>query len=256
MIRTVIIFLLAIATAYGQTNPDTGKPETEPYRNEASDPAFQKNRTLFKAGASLPILRQSSFTGYYAAIALEATAEQKIYKGLTVLAGLDNTFGLALDGRNTKFYSLEMPVALRYYFSLTRQQKQRADRHSFFSPYVAIQTHNVLFSQVAFAGLGLSDLERYHQGNVLPYRTPHPVRLDTRWNRAGDRFDLLQYAFLQLGSQHQVLKKRGYLDVNVLVPIPGLIHNKRDYTLSTPSIVNVKLGVYLARPVAGNGPIR
>ncbi|GAB3260994.1 hypothetical protein GCM10027347_25740 [Larkinella harenae] len=247
MLRSLIAFLLTITTVYGQINPDAGNLGPVVSQRSSTDPVFRPMRTVLKAGASIPLLRQSSFTGYYAAIALEATVEQKIYKGLAVLGGLDNTFGLAMDGRGTKFYSLEMPVALRYYFSLTRRQKQRTDRHSFFSPYVAIQTHNVLFSQVAYAGSDLSDLERYHRGNVQPYRTPAPVWPNGKRGLAGDRFDLMQYAFFQLGSQHQLFKKRGHLDVNVIVPIPGLVYNKHDYTLSTPAIVNVKMGWHLAR---------
>ncbi|GAB3934019.1 hypothetical protein [Larkinella terrae] len=243
MIRFAIVFLLAIASVYGQPNFDTGKLETEFNQNGLPDPTLQKARTLFKVGASLPILRQSSFNGYYAAISLDATVEKKLVGGLTVLAALENTFGLALDGRTTHLYSLEMPVALRYYFPLTQRQKQRVDRHSFFSPYVAFQTHNVLFSELTYSRSISYDLAREYKGTVNRAETNTFIGK----GRIGDQFNLLEYAYFQLGSQHQMFKKRGYLDINVLIPSRYLIYNKRDYALASPGIVNVKLGYNLVR---------
>ncbi|WP_146624510.1 hypothetical protein [Larkinella arboricola] len=232
MIRLLTVFMLGLATVYGQPDSYQENPE-----------AVYKKRTLLKVGASLPILRQSSFTGYYAALTLDATVEQKVYKGLTVLGGVDITGALAMDGRATKFYSLEMPLALRYYFSLTRRQKQRTDRHSFFSPYVALQTHNVLFNRVIYSGSGLTDLAGYYRGRVL--RPETNGGLIKNGGRVGDGFTMLDYAYLQVGSQHQVFNKRGYLDINVLVPVRDLIYSKGEYTLSTPGIINVKLGYNL-----------
>lgn len=241
MIRCSIVFLLAMTSAYSQSSSYRQNPKasTDPSVS-APGPAA---KTLVKVGAALPILRQSSFTGYYAALALEATVEQKLYRGLTVLGGIDNTFGRALDGRGTKFYSLDMPLAVRYYFSLTRRQKQRADRHSFFSPYVAIQTHNVIRSRVDYEGRVMTDLANYHRGTVS-YNNLPVWGLPTS-GRVGERWNMLEYAYLQVGSQHSVFRQRAYLDVNVAVPVPGLIYNKYEYTLSTPPIVNVKLGYKL-----------
>ncbi|MFC5412943.1 hypothetical protein ACFPMF_26705 [Larkinella bovis] len=95
---------------------------------------------------------------------------------------------------------------------------------------------------------------KFYSLEMLPDRAPNPGRVAGTWGRAGDHFDLLPYAFLQPGSQHQVLTKRGYLDGNGIVPIPGLVYNKHNYTLSTPVLVNVKPGLNLACLLVGNSP--
>ncbi|RYZ47220.1 MAG: hypothetical protein EOP49_22005 [Sphingobacteriales bacterium] len=231
MTRYFLIFILATSTVYSQPTVYTENPTSPPNSVQSANPHFQRMRTLLKVGGTLPLLRQSSFNGYYAAVALDVTVERKLVHGLTVVAGLENAFGLSMRSRNTKLYSLEIPLGLRYYFSLTPRQKQRADRHSFFSPYVAFQTHNVLFSRV----MKPSRLEPY---SYLPHRrnNDEPV---------GKRFDLLEYAYLQVGSQHQLFRKKGYLDVNLAIPVPALNYNKHDYTVATPALINIKLGFNL-----------
>lgn len=197
--------------------------------------SLAKARTLVKLGVSLPLLWQSSFTGYYAMLALDATAERKLWAGLALVAGLQMNAGFTLDGRGAQYYSAEIPVALRYYFSLTRRERQRLDRHSFFSHYVALQTHNLLVSNLSYPlQRSLFDLQRYQRGTI--------VRTITNSGSVGDRFIWIEYAFLQVGTQHRVFG-RYYLDANVVIPVSVLIYNRYEYSLASPPLINLKFGV-------------
>ncbi|RRB06311.1 hypothetical protein [Larkinella rosea] len=217
--------------AYYQTNQTL----TDSSTFQSLPTPLPKANTFLKIGSTLPLLRQSSFTGYYAMLGLEAVVEQKIVGGLTVVGGLETNFGLTLDGRGAKYFSLEVPIALRYYFSLTHREKQRPDRHSFFSPYVAIQTYNVLYSNLIYSPEGsLSDLQRYKRKKL--------ESTITNSGSVGDQFIWLDYAVVQLGTQHRILNKY-YLDINVLIPVGALAYSKGDWTLAMPPLINVKFGV-------------
>ncbi|GAB4035536.1 hypothetical protein [Spirosoma jeollabukense] len=126
---------------------------------------FPVANLLVKIGFSLPLLRQASFTGFYHTLALNGLLEKKLVGGLTLLTGLENNYGF---NHLTKYYSLENPIDLRYYFPVGRRMRQRMDPHSFFSYYVALHTHNVVFSRLKYVRFPLAtELDRYYKGNLV-----------------------------------------------------------------------------------------
>lgn len=233
--RPLIFFWMASLAVHGQTVPptpnrvfDTAKDETESHELPTA-----KQKQLIKAGVSLPLLRQSTFTPYWLAVGLNAAIERKLSNGLVVTGGLESNYSFS---QGLRLYSLEMPVGLRYYFSVGKRMRQRADRHSFFSHYVSLQTHNVLLANLQYANdpRPRSDLRNYYRG-----------QLSTQTVNVGvinEPFNMLQHAYFQLGSQFRV-SRSSYLDVNVVVPAPFLIYHKFDYTLSTPSLINISYGI-------------
>lgn len=253
MLRLSICLILTFVSFCAQSQSDPERFEQTSTTLVPLSTGLPWARTLLKAGVSLPLLRLSSFTGYYALASIDVTVEQKLSGGLALVGGLENNVGIALDGRHETFYSIEMPVALRYYFSVSRRQKQRADRHSFFSPYVAFQAQNVLLSafRYNYQNHSLSLLEHYRRGRLQfpPLSTASAIRVITpdfrsNFRTVGDQFLFLEYVYCQLGIQRQVFKG-SYLDVNALVPIAALLYNKHynGYALNTPALVNVKLGM-------------
>lgn len=237
MARLVILFAGTILTALhqpAQAQIDSAYSPTLSTRFLPLSSNIPKAKTLLKYGASIPLLRQSSFTNYYAMIGLEGIVEQKVVGGVAIVGGIETNVGFSLNGQYTRYLSLEMPIALRYYFSLTRREKQRLDRHSFLSNYVALQTSNVLVSSVNYDPQSGNDLQNYYRGQV--------GRAITNNGRVGDLFLLLNYAYFQIGTQRRVFK-RYYIDVNGIVPIAYLIYNRTEYTLATPGLINIKIGL-------------
>ena len=233
--RLLIVFWVASLAVHGQSvQPapnrifDTAKGETEAY----TMPTAQQKQ-LIKAGVGLPLLRQSTFTPYWLAVGLNAAIERKLSTGLAIVGGLESNYSFS---QQLRLYSLEMPVGLRYYFSVGKRMRQRADRHSFFSHYVGFQTHNVLLANLQYANdpRPLPELRNYYRGQFLKQTVNVGV--------INEPFNLLQHAYFQLGSQFRV-SPSSYLDVNVVVPVPWLIYHKFDNTLSTPSLINVSYGI-------------
>ena len=112
--------------------------------------------------------------------------------------------------------------------------KNRANPHDFFSPYVAFQTHNVLFTSLSYDS-PKPNIERYYRAQFLDHNT-NVGKLDEAFNR-------LQYAYFQVGSQFKLAQSR-YVDVNFIIPVSQLIYNKTELTLATPAIINVKYGLF------------
>ncbi|WP_461127335.1 hypothetical protein [Spirosoma aerophilum] len=189
---------------------------------------------LIKTGIGLPLFRQSTISPIWKSVALDVTGERKLNRALSVIGGLETNFSFSREGQ---LYSLEMPLGLRYYFSIGKRMKSRADRHDFFSPYIAFQTHNVLFTSLSYDS-PKTNIERYDRGQFLDHRT-NVGRLD-------EAFNMLQYAYFQAGSQFKLPKNR-YVDVNFIIPVSKLIYNKTELTLATPAVVNLKYGLFWQR---------
>lgn len=194
------------------------------------------SKQFIKIGLGLPILRQSSFTGYYKTVAFNVVAERKIVGGLSMLIGLENNFGFET---RAKLYSLESPIDLRYYFSIGRRMKQRLDPHSFFSYYVSLHTHNVIFSRLKYSRLGTNgEIDRYKRGELLNQQINYGLIKES--------LNLLGFAYFQLGVQHRIFNK-SFFDINVVLPAPFLVYNKWDYSISSPALVNITFGQNIGR---------
>ena len=233
--RLLISLLLISFAVHGQTTEpapnrifDSGKEAVETYTLPMA-----KQKQLIKAGVGLPLLRQSTFTRYWLTAGVNATIERKLNNGLTLIGGLESNYGFSQD---MTLYSLEMPVGLRYYFSIGKRMRQRADRHSFFSHYVGIQTFNVLWANLQYPNdpRPRLDLRSYRRGQFIG----QTVNLGV----INEPFNLVQHAYFQVGSQFR-LPRNSYLDINVVVPVPFLIYHKFENTLSTPSLINVNYGI-------------
>ncbi|MVM33532.1 hypothetical protein GO755_26075 [Spirosoma sp. HMF4905] len=236
MIRRLLMLWFTSVTVYAQTIPlapnrifDTGKDST----NVPITPVLKSTR-LIKAGLNVPLFRQSTFTPNWITAGLDVTAEQKITNGLTLVGSLESNYSFR---RGLQLYTLEMPLGLRYYFSIGKRMRQRADRHSFFSHYIGFQTYNVLFTNLHSDNSPQyrSSLERYYRGQLVRYNTNEGI--------LNESFNMMQNAYFQVGTQLQLGHSK-YLDINAVVPIPGIIYHKTDYTISTPAYVNIKYGLF------------
>lgn len=188
-------------------------------------------RQLTKGGLNLPLLQQSSVNPSWLTVGINVTREHKLNRALALVGGLETNFSFASGAR---LYSLEVPVGLRYYFSLGQRMKKRADRHSFFSHYVALQTHNVLFANLRY------DNESGRYSRMPYYDRGKFSNQVTNVGNYEEAFNLLEYAYFQIGSQVK-LGLSNYLDINVALPISLL--TKTEYTLITPALVTLKYGI-------------
>jgi len=236
IIRLLAICLLIPLLTWGQQRVDYLLRSANQIKDTAQSLPVAAVKRLVKAGVGLPLFRQSSLTPTWKAIGVDITLEHKLTKWLTFSGGLETNISF---GRGTQLYSLEMPIGLRYYFSLGKRMKQRVDKHNFFSPYVGLQTHNVLFANLRYnneSGTGPGQSAAYyHRGQFVSERT--------NVGNLNEGFNLLQHGYLVVGSQFRT-SVTNYLDVNVVVPAAFLIYHKTDYTLSTPSILTVKYGIF------------
>lgn len=189
-----------------------------------------KARQLIKAGIGLPLFRQSSVSPPFKTVALDVIMERKIKRGFSVVGGLETHYCF---GQYAQLYTIELPLGLRYYFSLGKRMRSRPDPHGFFSYYIALQTHNALFSSLFYNTLNPS-VQRYYRGRTLAY--------DTNVGKYDEAFNMMQHAYLQVGSQFR-LPRSTYLDVNVVVPLNQLVYTKNELTLAVPAYVNIKYGI-------------
>ncbi|GAB3785791.1 hypothetical protein GCM10028818_48030 [Spirosoma horti] len=189
-----------------------------------------KAQQLIKAGVGLPLFRQSSVSPPFKTVALDVTVEHKIKNGLSLIGGLETHYCFS---QYAQLYTIELPLGLRYYFSLGKRMRNRPDPHSFFSYYIALQTHNALFSSL-FYDTPNPGAQRYYRGRSLSY--------DTNVGKYDEAFNMMQHAYIQVGSQFR-LPKSTYLDVNVVVPVAQLVYTKYELTLATPAYINIKYGV-------------
>ena len=196
-------------------------------------PPVPKLEQLIKGGIGLPLFRQSTFTPYWVTFSLDATIERKIIGGFAVIGSIESNFSFS---RGAQFYSLEAPIAMRYYFSIGRQMKRRSDRHSFFSHYVAIQTHNGLFANLYYDNdpRPSNDLHNYYRGQFL--------NKITNLGSLNEAFNLMQFAYCQIGTQLRI-SRSNYLDINAAIPVSFLVYHKFDYGLSTPALITIKYGI-------------
>lgn len=189
-----------------------------------------KAKKLIKAGIGLPLFQQSSVSPTWKTFALDITAEHKINKAISVIGGLETQYSFS---QYAQLYNLDMPLGLRYYFSLGKKMKKRDDPHNFFSYYIAVQTHNTLFSSLYYDTPNPA-VQRYYRGQFLDHTT--------NVGKYNEALNFIQHAYFQFGSQFR-MSKNNYLDINTFIPIPSLIYHKTDLTLSTPPVINVKYGI-------------
>lgn len=196
-------------------------------------PPVPNRSRLIKAGITLPLFRQSSFAPTWLTVGLQVGIEQKIKSGFALTGRLETNYSFQKD---IQLYTVEMPIGVRYYFSFGKRMRQRADRHSFFSPYVAFQTHNVLFANAQYNQNRIRyDLMKYYRGEILDHIVNE--------GEVNESFYFLQYGYLQVGGQLR-LGTNKYLDIDATVPIAPLIHHRGNYTLSTPSLVKIRYGLF------------
>ena len=187
-------------------------------------------KRLIKAGINLPLFRQSSISSIWKSVGMNISVEQKISNHAAILGALETNYGFS---KQAQLYMIELPVELRYYFSIGKKMKERADPRSFFRHYVSLRTYNALFSSIYFTDrTGIN--RRYYRGQFLDHIT--------NTGKYDEAFNLLQNAYFQIGSQFQI-KRNHYLDVNVVVPFSVLIYNKQELTLATPAVFTVKYGI-------------
>lgn len=185
---------------------------------------------LIKAGVGLPLFRQSSASPPWKTLGFNLTVEQKILHGLTVVGSVETNYGFS---RYAQLYTVEVPIGLRYYFSVGKRMTKRADRHSFFSHYVGFETHNVAFANLYYDTPN-PQVQRYYRGQILDH--------DTNVGNYSESLNLLEYAYFRAGSQLRVAR-HNFLDINVAIPVSSLVYNKAEYTLTTPALVTIKYGV-------------
>ena len=194
---------------------------------------FQRN-ILTKFGLSLPLLRQSSFNGTYITLAVDATLEHRLGRKFSLLLGAENNYGYALDGHATKLYSLEVPLAVRFYYAANRRIRLHKSRNQFSSPYISFQTQNTLYSRLWYDPI-------QNSLGFPPDHSPNYFYADSgTQGMLGQRFDLLQYVYFQWGFQKRI-GKENYVDFNVLIPLPNTA--KHEYTLATPAWINLRFGI-------------
>ena len=238
MVRLLILWLLLPLGVCGQSGVanQVGPGPGRPTKDSVLRLPVPERRQFIKAGVGLPLFQQSSFTLPWKTIGVGVTLERKLKQGLTVVGGLETNFSF---GNYVQLYTLELPLGLRYYFPIGKRMKQRADRHSFFSPYVGLQTHNVLFANMRYSndlGSGLArTAATYYRGQLLTSRT--------NTGNLNEAFNLLQYGYCLAGAQFRV-STSNYLDVNVALPFPGLVYHKTDYTLASPPYVTIRYGIF------------
>ncbi|AUD01522.1 hypothetical protein [Spirosoma pollinicola] len=201
-----------------------------PDSTQARVAPVSRARQLVKAGIGLPLFRQSSVSPPFKTLGLDVTLERKIASGLAVVVGLETQYSFS---QYAQLYTVELPIGLRYYFSVGKKMKQRNDPHGFFSYYVSLQTHNALFSSL-FYDTPNPNVQRYHRGQILDH--------DTNVGKYDEAFNMMQHAYFQIGSQFK-LSGNAYLDINAALPIRKLVYTKSDYTLATPAYINIKYGI-------------
>jgi hypothetical protein len=190
-------------------------------------------KKLTKAGVGLPLFQQSGFVSSWITTGFDAITEHKIKGGLAVVAGAEVNLSFT---KGAQLYAVNMPIGLRYYFSVGKRMKQRADRHSFFSHYVSLNSQNALISNVLYStdvsSGGVTALQYYSQNQRVTQITNTGVF--TEW------FNFAQFVYFRVGSQ-VALPKDKYLDVSVAVPFS--LYRKSDYSLITPPYITIKYGL-------------
>jgi hypothetical protein len=231
----LLCFAITSQHALGQNNIYYGSSDSLTVNKRLAHATDTPSKQLIKVGLALPILRQSSFRGFYKTLALNAFVEQKI-GAFSLLSGLQANVGFA-NGSN--LFQLELPFDLRYYFPIGRRMKQRQDKHSFYSYYVGIHTQNNIYTRLKYTqgpGLSYFDIDRYQRGQILSQTVNNGL--------IHESFNFLQYAHLQIGRQYKPLE-RYFLDVNIVIPVSALVYNKWDYTLASPAFATVTFGYTL-----------
>lgn len=199
---------------------------------QSTYPSTHRSNQIIKAGIGLPIYRTSGVSPVLIDIAVDVTVEQKLNKNISLIGGLESHY---LFSRYAQLYNLELPIGLRYYFSIGKKMKSRADKSSFFRHYVAFQTYNVLFADLTY-DLPNPGVQRYYRGRQLDYFT--------NGGKYQEGLNMLQLAYFEVGTQMKIAKTN-YLDVNVVIPISRLVYNKSELTLAVPAYVTIKYGLVL-----------
>lgn len=135
-------------------------------------PAYKNNQTI-KAGIGLPLLRRSSVSPTFIGVAIDVAGERTINRNVSVVGGLESHY---LFSRYAQLYSLELPLGLRYYFSVGKKMKRQANAASFFRHYIAFQTHSVLFADLTY-NLPNPGVERYYRGQRLDHMSRMAVNI-------------------------------------------------------------------------------
>ncbi|QIP15357.1 hypothetical protein G8759_23380 [Spirosoma aureum] len=229
MIRLFTFFFLMAHLAPAQVVDKKNYTITYDSTSQAYKPV-PDSKQLIKTGLNLPFFRQSSVSAPWKSVGVEAAIEHKIKPDISLLGALEMNYGF---GNRAWLYSVDLPISVRYYFSIGRKMKKRVDPHGFFRHYVAIRAENSLFSNLLYNDNPFT--EKYYRGQFVNYRTNV-----SKYNEA---FNLFQYAYVQVGSQFKI-KTNKYLDINAVVPITALIYNKLEYTLATPAYVTIKYGLF------------
>ncbi|GAB4036179.1 hypothetical protein [Spirosoma gilvum] len=232
MIRLFLLLLIVSTSTFAQ--PVEYLKEFSIRYDTTDTHPLKPTKQLIKVGLVLPIFRQSSVavSSIWKTLGVDVTLEQKLNQRLALNGGLEMSYSFS---GYAQLYSIDLPIGFRYYFPIGKRMKNRFDPHSFFSPYVSFQTHNSLYSSLLYNPPYKSSAHNYYRGNLLD----HP----TNSGKYDESFNMVQYAYFQIGSQLKITKAN-YLDVNIIVPIPALTYHKTDFTLSSPSLINIRYGIF------------
>ncbi len=229
LIRLFIPLIFSATLAIGQVSPVSQNEAADSVmRASAPRPAF---KTLIKAGVGLPLFQKSGFVPSWFTTGFDVVAERKIKGGLAVVAGAEVNLSFT---EGAQLYAIEMPIGLRYYFSVGQRMKRRADRHSFFSHYISLSSQNSLIANVLYNtdGSSVSGLQHYSRYQRVTQITNTGVFTD--W------LNVAQFVYFRVGSQ-VALPKDKYLDVSVAIPVS--VYRKSDYSLITPAYITIKYGL-------------
>jgi hypothetical protein len=232
MMRLFAFLLLTTSVAYAQVAEKETFTVTFDSTNQGYRPVTD-SKSVLKAGVGLPLFRHSSVSSTWKTIGLDATYEYKIGNAISLLGSLEMNYGF---GMRAWLYTIELPIGMRYYFSIGKKMKNRINTNSMFRYYVSLRTENALFSNLYYDDNPYN--EKYYRGTFVSYRTNV-----SKYNEA---FNLMQYAYFQLGSQFKI-KTTNYLDVNVIIPVSALIYHKQEFTLADPALISIKYGLFWSK---------
>jgi|GEM_PF-3551589 len=229
MIRVLFFILIPFTLTYAQISREKEYTITYDSASQAIIPVPALHR-LIKTGVNLPLYRESSVSVPWKSVGMDIIVEQKVTRDVSVLGGIETNYGF---NRNKQLYTIELPIEVRYYFSIGKKMKKRVDPHSMFRYYLAYHTYNALFSSYYYKAPDLAEL--YYRGNFVGYRT--------NIGKYNEAFNFLLNAYFQLGYQLKI-KSGNYLDVNGVIPITALIYNKQESSLAFPAYVTIKYGLF------------
>lgn len=187
--------------------------------------ATVEERTLVKAGGSLPLPAWGGYIGLMGGVGLEAGVEHKLTPSFSVQALLMSRY--YRNGHFQRNYSLEIPVSVRYYYSQARRIRRGLSANNFSNNYFGLQVENVVY--------GVRRIARPYGGGG--FYKPEPTEFYTLRGT-----DMLSALTLQWGIQRRV-GQRGYFDFSLSFPVLPILNRQRSPSMMPSWGVNFKFGL-------------